>query len=72
MSDAVMVAIIGLVGTVFSATTAAMATILTKRIGQPNGGGSLSAQLDELKQMLLQHIEDDNIRFARLLGRSDK
>jgi hypothetical protein len=72
MTDAVIVAIIGLVGTMFSATAAAYAAIqghrVSSRIGQPNGSGSLIQQIDDLTRMLVHHIEDDNRRFATLLS----
>jgi formiminotetrahydrofolate cyclodeaminase len=80
MSDTVAVAIIGSAGTVVAASVAAMATITTaklrelgRRVGQPNGYGSLagqledlSARIDELRRLVLDHIRADTAAFARI------
>lgn len=74
MSDQVAVALIALVGTVATAgatVAAAYARELTRRIGQPNGAGSLAAHLEVLESLLRDHLRDDERRFASLEARID-
>lgn len=74
MTTDVAVALVGLVGTVFTAAaTVAAAAIssLARRIGQPaNGHRSLAEQLAALEARLTDHIHNDEQMFSQILHRA--
>jgi hypothetical protein len=78
--ESVVVALVGLVGTVTTAAAtvaAAYARAVGRRIGTPNGGhrdiashlDALGRRVEELHALIVEHVRADDLRFETIRAR---